>query len=159
MKIKDKSKQTILNGVYLKFKWQNKYPVDGVMIYDLVEKANSSWVGTYYLFCLVLGIIQQESNFDEKAIGVNKDDIGLMQINLKAFPDVSKKEMLNPELNVKKGISILVDHLRHYNFIAAAVSAYHVGHYDKKHYDANYAGKVILNFEEWCEYFRVGHYG
>lgn len=56
----------------------------------------------------VLAVAQVESNFNIKAQSPG-GDLGLFQLNPKAFPKYTKKQLLNPETNVRLGIAHLAE--------------------------------------------------
>jgi soluble lytic murein transglycosylase-like protein len=56
---------------------------------------------------LALGVIQTESQFNPSAIS-QTNDVGLFQLNRASFPEYSKEQLLNPEINIVLGINYLV---------------------------------------------------
>lgn len=55
---------------------------------------------------LVVSVIETESSFNYKAISPGFDS-GLFQLNPKSFPNYTKKQLLNPETNIRLGIEFL----------------------------------------------------
>lgn len=56
---------------------------------------------------LALGVIQTESQFNPSAIS-KTGDYGIFQLNERSFPQYSKAQLLNPEINIVLGINYLV---------------------------------------------------
>jgi soluble lytic murein transglycosylase-like protein len=72
---------------------------------------------------VALNVARIESNLNPNAIGVT-NDIGLFQLRPQSFPQYTKKQLLNPELNVKLGIQYIAyvkKHCKHkekYDYLA-----------------------------------------
>ena len=93
----------------------------------LLEAAESHQVDP----ALVVSLARQESGFQARARGVNKNrtvDRGLMQLNSSTFSFLSEEEFFNPQLNADYGVS----YLRHTidlagGNIVAALAMYNAG--------------------------------
>lgn len=81
-------------------------------------------------FCLVMAIIEKESNFDASCISKSKD-YGLMQINVVNHKRLSKKtgttDFLDPIQNVKAGVYMLTDLFDRYEDASMVLMAYNMG--------------------------------
>ena len=90
--------------------------------------------------CLVLGLIEVESNFDSEAdSGIS---VGLMQLNRRYFPD-----NLKPAENIQAGVAHLAGQIGRYDGdIQAALRAYNLGYDDG---DRKFASAVLAAAERW----------
>ena len=83
---------------------------------------------------LIYAMIKVESNFREEAVS-NKEAIGLMQILESTAKDVAKElekevtkeELLNPEVNICLGTKYISNLIKKYNSIELAITAYNAG--------------------------------
>lgn len=83
---------------------------------------------------LIYAMIKAESNFKEEAIS-NKEALGLMQIlESTAYEvaedlevDVTKEEILNPEINICLGTKYISNLIKKYENVGLAVAAYNAG--------------------------------
>lgn len=55
---------------------------------------------------IAINVAKIESGLNPQAIGITHD-LGLFQLNPKSFPKYTKKQLLDPELNVKLGIQYI----------------------------------------------------
>jgi hypothetical protein len=102
----------------------------------MVDEALSKLNGTKKYILepeVVYGLIQRESGWNPKAIGVqDKNDRGLMQINGKAHPSMDGthgKDPFDPKTNIDYGVKYLFDLIQTENGdVSRAVSAYNAGH-------------------------------
>ncbi len=94
------------------------------LVQALADSAGIDWK-------LVLSVMAQESRFDPNAKSW-AGAVGLMQI-IPRFSDVSYDDLYDPEINIREGIRILNQHIRHYSYmdydnnIAFALAAYNLG--------------------------------
>lgn len=96
--------------------------------------------------CLMLGLIEVESNFQEDAdSGVSK---GLCQLNIRYYPSD-----LTPEENIQAGVAHLAGQIDRYSGdTAAALTAYNAGHDTGNRI---YARAVLAAAEKWKEEIRA----
>lgn len=55
---------------------------------------------------IAISVCAVESRFNPNAIGIT-NDLGLFQLNPRSFPQYTKKQLLDPKLNIKLGIKYL----------------------------------------------------
>jgi soluble lytic murein transglycosylase-like protein len=55
---------------------------------------------------IVLAVMEEESQYDIHAVG-EAGEIGLLQLLPSSFPGYTKKQLFNPQINVKLGIRYL----------------------------------------------------
>ena len=83
---------------------------------------------------LIYAMIKAESNFRKEAVS-NKEAIGLMQIlestanevAKELEKEVTKEELLNPDLNICLGTKYISNLIKKYNNIELAIAAYNAG--------------------------------
>lgn len=91
--------------------------------------------------CLVLGLIEAESEFQVDAVS-REGCFGLFQLNPKYYPSD-----LTPAENIQAGVAHLASQIKRYNGdILAALTAYNAGHDTGSR---SYARKVIKASEKW----------
>ena len=97
---------------------------------------------------LLMAIAEQESNFNPKAVGVNRNgtrDIGLMQINTTWLPRLAKQgvreqDLFEPCTNVMIGAWVLADNVRRLGPTYKALGAYNA---TSPHLQLRYAQAVL----------------
>lgn len=90
-------------------------------------------------YCIALGLIEVESNFQADAD--NGVSTGLMQLNRRYFPDG-----LTPAENIQAGVGYLGELLERYDNEQAALTAYNAGHDTGSR---TYAKAVLNASEKW----------
>ena len=98
---------------------------------------------------LALAVMEQESGFQEEAIGWDGHDIGLFQIrdsNHKWLTGETGADPLTPEGNIQCGVWLLGYLLGRYDTTEEALTAYRWGHDNGRR---EYAGEVLARVEKW----------
>ena len=109
---------------------------------------------------LVYALIQQESNFNIKALGDNGRSKGLMQVQEKWHKERMKKlgvsSLMTAKGNIKVGVDILSEKIDKYNDLGKALTAYNAGdggaytyYFSKGIYANDYAKKIISNKDKF----------
>ena len=93
-------------------------------IYDLVQKAVRKYNLNPALFA---GMIQQESGWNPTQIGYDPNDVGIMQINKRAHPEVSQEQALDPTFAIPYGARLLRNYIDQMGSTRGGVAAYNVG--------------------------------
>ena len=57
---------------------------------------------------IAISVAAVESQFNPNAIGITQD-LGVFQLNPKSFPQFTKQQLLQPELNIKLGVKYLAE--------------------------------------------------
>jgi len=117
----------------------------------LTEKESDQYINYVYKYCegteidpdLVISIICNESNVRSDAIS-NVGALGLMQIQPKVwckYFGIQRKDLKNPELNIKYGIKILEILFKRYKTITNTLNGYNVGNLREMNW--NYIQKIL----------------
>jgi len=94
----------------LAFSLHRDFGVDSALAYRIVRAVREASVATQTPLTLLLAVIAVESEFDPAAR--NKNDLGLMQVNLRYHPQEARNlksaaELLKIDTNIKMGARIL----------------------------------------------------
>ncbi len=78
---------------------------------------------------LAFALSWEESRFQPRAVNVNSNSVdrGLFQLNSRSFPELSEREMFNPDINAKNGLSHLRFCIDHSGNEVAALAMYNAG--------------------------------
>lgn len=101
-----------------------------------------------------LAVIRQESNFKPYLIG-NVGEIGLMQIRPEFVP-YTRKELLNPEVNIKVGIGLLKEakkHCKHKNNLDFLV-CYNAGIIGGSKYKYPNKSKYVISINKFYKEYK-----
>ena len=126
---------------------------------------------TYYLcrssdldFCLVMAVMFMESGFDVYAESTT-GDIGLMQINEIALPELTDKlwitNIADPYQNIRAGVYIISEYMSRYDALERVLMSYNMGEYgaaslwDSGVCSTTYTAKVLTKYAE----FKEANYG
>jgi hypothetical protein len=111
-------------------------------------------------YCLVIAIIEQESNYDPMAVSVT-EDYGLMQINESVHgyfeEKYGEKDFTNPYDNTYCGIEIIREYLEKYEYKNLALMAYNMGEPCAKRlwrdevYSTSYSQGVLERYEKFSK--------
>ena len=114
-------------------------------------------------FTLIMGLIQQESGFDENIIS-NTKDWGLMQINEINHEWLAEtlqiKNFLNPYQNIQAGMYILADLFKKYKNPHAVLMAYNLGEtgakrlWEQNIYSTKYSKAILKNQKTFQAYLK-----
>lgn len=117
------------------------------------------------LYCFIMAVIKQESEFDEKEVSMT-DDYGLMQINACNHDNLQdkygKKNFLDPYDNVYCGIRIIKGYLKKYEYKNLALMAYNMGEggarrlWKKGIYSSEYSRKVTEYYKKYKKELKKG---
>ena len=113
------------------------------------------------MYCLVMAVIKQESDFDHSCVSDDGHDRGLMQLRdlyydywIKKY-DVTDPEELYDNLTV--GITMLQEYIEKYEYKNLALMSYNCGEtgakrlWKKDIYNTNYTKKVLRYYEAYIE--------
>lgn len=112
------------------------------------------------LYCLIIAMIEQESDFDEKEVS-HTNDYGLMQINACNHDDLQKKygrkDFIDPYDNVYCGIRIIRGYLKEFEHKNLALMAYNMGRYGARKlwrdgiYNSRYSESVMEKYRKYLQ--------